>query len=130
MRAGLLVLLGAVACVLLIACANVAGLMLARSLARRRELAVRASLGASSWQLARQLMVESLVLAIVGRSGGARAGGLGRRPAAGPRARRSCLGLNEVKLDWRVAAIASLATTLVGLLAGLAPAPGNPHGRS
>ena len=69
-RAGLLVLLGAVACVLLIACANVAGLMLARGLARRRELAVRASLGASGWQLARQLMVESLVLAVAGGAAG------------------------------------------------------------
>jgi putative ABC transport system permease protein len=120
-RTGLLVLLGAVACVLLIACANVAGLMLARSLARRRELAVRASLGASSWRLARQLMVESLVLAIAGGAAGLVLASWGVElllalaPEKLPR-------LSEVHLDWRVAAIASLATTLVGLLAGLAPA--------
>ena len=120
-RAGLLVLLGAVACVLLIACANVAGLMLARSLARRRELAVRASLGASSWQLARQLMVESLVLAIAGGAAGLvlAAWGVDLLLALAP---EKLPRLNEVNLDWRVAAIASLATTLVGLLAGLAPA--------
>jgi putative ABC transport system permease protein len=120
-RAGLLVLLGAVACVLLIACANVAGLMLARSLARRRELAVRASLGASSWRLARQLMVESLALAIVGGAAGLvlAAWGVDLLLALAP---EKLPRVNEVNLDWRVAAIASLATTVVGLLAGLAPA--------
>lgn len=120
-RTGLLVLLGAVGCVLLIACANVAGLMLARSLARRRELAVRASLGASSWRLARQLMVESLALAIAGGAAGIvlAAWGVDLLLALAP---EKLPRLNEVNLDWRVAAIASLATSLVGLLAGLAPA--------
>jgi predicted permease len=120
-RAGLLVLLGAVACVLLIACANVAGLMLARSLARRRELAVRASLGASAWQLARQLIVESLVLALVGGAAGLVLAGWGVDflLAMAP---EQLTRLSEVELDWRVAAIASVTTTVVGLLAGLAPA--------
>jgi putative ABC transport system permease protein len=120
-RAGLLVLLGAVACVLLIACANVAGLMLARGMARRRELAVRASLGASRWQLARQLMIESLVLAVVGGAAGLvlAAWGVDLLVAMAP---EKLPRLADVRLDWRVAAGASLATTLVGLLAGLAPA--------
>ncbi len=120
-RAGLLVLLGAVACVLLIACANVAGLMLARGMARRRELAVRASLGANRWQLARQLMIESLVLAVVGGAAGLvlAAWGVDLLVAMAP---EKLPRLADVRLDWRVAAGASLATTLVGLLAGLAPA--------
>ena len=120
-RTGLLVLLGAVGCVLLIACANVAGLMLARSLSRRRELAVRASLGASTWRLARQLIVESLLLACVGGAAGLMLAGWGVDVllAVAP---EQLTRLSEVTLDWRVAAIASLATTIVGLLAGLAPA--------
>jgi putative ABC transport system permease protein len=120
-RAGLLVLLGGVACVLLIACANVAGLMLARSLTRRRELAVRASLGAGTWQLARLLVVESLVLAIAGGAAGLvlAAWGVDLLLAIAP---EQLTRLTGVVLDWRVAAIASAATTLVGLLAGLAPA--------
>ena len=120
-RAGLLVLLGAVACVLLIACANVAGLMLARGLARRRELAVRASLGASRWQLARQLLIESLVLAVVGGAAGLLLAvwGVDLLVAMAP---ETLPRLADVRLDWRVAAGASLATTVVGLLAGLAPA--------
>jgi putative ABC transport system permease protein len=120
-RAGLLVLLGAVACVLLIACANVAGLMLARGLTRRRELAVRASLGASTWRLSRQLIVESLLLALVGGAAGLvlAAWGVDLLLALAP---EQLTRLNEVELDWRVAAIASAATTVVGLLAGLAPA--------
>jgi putative ABC transport system permease protein len=120
-RPGLLILLGAVAFVLLIACVNVANLLLARGAARRRELAVRSALGASGRRLATQALVESLVLSGLGGVAGllvALAGTallVGASPADLPR-------LDGVRVDRVVVGFALLVTLVTGLGFGLAPA--------
>ena len=119
-RTALLVVLGAVGFVLLIACANVAGLLMARGAARRREIAVRTALGAGRGRLIGQLLTESLVLAIAGGLAGILVAhwALDVLISAAP---ENLPRLADVALDWRVASFAFAATLAVGILFGLAP---------
>jgi putative ABC transport system permease protein len=120
-RPALLVLLGAVGLLLLIACANVASMLLARSSARQREIALRAALGASRGRTLRQLLTESLILAAAGGAAGLALGAWGLRilvAMAPPHLPR----LSDVHLDPRIL-LATFALSLVtGVAFGLAPA--------
>jgi len=117
----LLVLLGAVGFVLLIACSNIAGLMLARSSGRAREVAVRAALGATRWHLVRQVMAESLVLAVGGAIAGLALayGGIQEIIALAPATVPIAL---DVRLDPFVLFFTAGAAIAAGLLFGIAPA--------
>src|SRR3981081_2305587 len=120
-RPTLWVLFAAVAFVLLIACANIANLLLARAGARQKEMAIRAAMGAGRWRIARQLLTESVLLSLIG--GGA--GLLIRRwgvelifymsPNAIPRSR-------EISLDWTVLSFTLAVAFVTGILFGLVPA--------
>src|SRR5262249_5335541 len=108
--------------VLLIACANLANLLLARASAREREMAVRLAVGASRWRLVRQLLVESLLLAITGAALGVNlAQGLSRFLVSFISTTGGQVFL-DLKPDWRLLGFASLVAMLTCILFGLAPA--------
>ncbi|HXJ55851.1 MAG TPA: ABC transporter permease [Verrucomicrobiae bacterium] len=120
-RPGLLTLGGAVACVLLIACANVANLSLARALARQGEITIRAAVGASRGRIMGQLLTESLLLALVGGGVGLLLGRAGVSVAGKFLAARLPQAV-DITLDPTVLIFTLLASVLCGILFGLVPA--------
>ncbi len=124
-KSALLILLGAVGFLLLIACANVANLLLSRATLRKREIAIRASVGAGRWRIIRQLLTESVLLSSAGGALGLLLGIIGMRamlainPGNIPRVGEHGAA---VGLDWRVLSFTLAVTILSGVIFGLIPA--------
>ncbi len=118
----LYVLLGIVGLVLTIACANMANLLLAQSVARRKELAVRLSLGAGRWRLVRQLLVESIMLSTIGAAAGLVIARWGSRAIVAMLSTRTQIVEVNLAMDWRVFAFTTAVGVITGLLFGVAPA--------
>ena len=124
-RQFVLMLMGAAVFVLLLACANVANLQLARASGRQREIALRAALGASRWQVGRQLLVESVLLALLGSGLAIFLSGWWLniiRSTIPPFIVEHIAGLKHLQVDARVFMFTVLVAVLTGILAGLAPA--------
>ena|SRR5580704_1258691 len=121
MRRGLFILFGAVGLVLLIACANLSNLLLARATARNKEISVRTALGATRWMIVRQLLAESLLLASAGAAAGLGLAAWGIKlltslaPGDLPR-------ITESGLNLQVLVFTALVAILTSVLFGLAPA--------
>jgi predicted permease len=132
-RKSLLVLLGAVGFVLLIACANVANLLLARAASRRREIAIRLAIGAHRWRLIRQFLAESIVLALGGGLAALLLTSLTAQAVRAIRPERTAswgihgtelFDLGSIGIDWRVFFFTLALSVVTGVLFGLVPALG------
>ena len=121
-RQPLYLLMGIVSLVLLIACANIANLLLARASARRHEFSVRLALGASRWRIAKQLLVESLALSSAGAALGIVFAYWSSRLLVAQLTTQANIVFLDLTLDWRVLAFTSAVAMTTALLFGLAPA--------
>jgi putative ABC transport system permease protein len=120
----LLLLAGAAVFVLILACANVANLQLARGSGRQKEIALRAALGASSWQVGRQLLVESVVLALLGSAGALLLSAWGNNlmsRSIPPFILEHIAGLQHLQIDSKVFIFTLLVAVATGVVAGVAP---------